>query len=147
MEKQNLGIASVPRQIWGDLYTPEEALKVGTIFKELNLPFFAVDSVSDKIPQRSSLDDTLADSRESILKKINETSFVLDDLTLYLDTHPEDQNALNLYKEFNQKRHELKDMFYQKYDPLTRDCIKECTENHQGFCWQEGPVPWEGACV
>lgn len=144
MEEQNLGIASVPCQTWGDLYTLEEAIKIGTIFKELNKPFFAADIVSDKTfsPQTPQEED-----RESLLAKIGEISFVLDDLTLYLDTHPEDQNALNLYKEFSIKRYELKKDFSKRYYPLTRDCIIECEVKQNGFCWQEGPMPWEGALV
>jgi hypothetical protein len=35
-----LGMAVVPRQTWGELYDLKMALQNGTIFKELNLPFF-----------------------------------------------------------------------------------------------------------
>ncbi|MDD7113763.1 MAG: spore coat associated protein CotJA [Lachnospiraceae bacterium] len=34
-----LAMAYVPWQTWGNLYKPEEGLKQGTIFKDLNLPF------------------------------------------------------------------------------------------------------------
>lgn len=35
-----LAIASVPMQPWEELYSPEEALREGTAFPSLNLPFF-----------------------------------------------------------------------------------------------------------
>ena len=34
-----LGMAYVPEQSWGDLYSPEEALSHGTLFKALDYPF------------------------------------------------------------------------------------------------------------
>jgi len=34
-----LAIASVPMQKWRMTYSPEKALKAGTMFAELNLPF------------------------------------------------------------------------------------------------------------
>ncbi|MGL6198011.1 MAG: spore coat associated protein CotJA [Lachnospiraceae bacterium] len=36
-----LGIASVPCQKWGELYDLKTAIKAGTIFKDLDKPFFA----------------------------------------------------------------------------------------------------------
>lgn len=35
-----LGIATVPIQQWGQIYDPTMALKRGTIFADLDLPFF-----------------------------------------------------------------------------------------------------------
>ena len=41
MNHQHLAVPSVPVQSWGLLYGKEEALRAGTIFQDLNLPFFA----------------------------------------------------------------------------------------------------------
>ena len=38
-------------------------------------------------------------SKEELMKKINEHSFAVDDLLLYLDTHPQDVQARGLLKE------------------------------------------------
>ena len=43
MKQEKLAIAAVPVQEWGDVYDREEALKRGTVFPELDLPFFAAD--------------------------------------------------------------------------------------------------------
>ena len=40
LEDMPLAMAYVPFQVWRDLYQPDEALQAGTIFKELNLPFY-----------------------------------------------------------------------------------------------------------
>lgn len=37
--------------------------------------------------------------RAALLKKIGEISFTLDDLRLFLDTHPLDGDAMNLYQQ------------------------------------------------
>ena len=37
--------------------------------------------------------------REMLLKKINEVSFAVDDILLFLDTHPDCQEALDFYRQ------------------------------------------------
>ena len=37
--------------------------------------------------------------RSRLLNKINENSFTVNDILLYLDTHPHDQKALSYYPE------------------------------------------------
>lgn len=145
MQETNLAIASIPIQQWGEMYDEKEALCIGTIFHDLNKPFFASEfdkkETSDAAPKSEE-----QRNREELLSKIMEVGFVLDDLTLYLDTHLEDQRALQLYGQKTEERKELKKQFAEKFYPLTRDCIIEC-EKKGTFCWQEGPMPWEGACV
>ncbi len=43
MKIQHLAMASVPIQTWGQIYDNQTALKKGTIFQELDMPFFAAD--------------------------------------------------------------------------------------------------------
>lgn len=150
MQEEHLAIASVPVQKWGELFSEKDALRIGTVFKDLNKPFFATVVVSDE-EKENMKESTLGKSSETVekdqlLKQIMEISFYLDDLTLYLDTHKEDKQALVLYLEKSSKRQELKKSFASKFYPLTRDCILYCGKN-DGFCWQDGPIPWEGGTV
>ena len=46
-------------------------------------------------------------NRGSLLQYITEISFAVYDTLLYLDTHPEDQQALAYYQDMDQKRREL----------------------------------------
>lgn len=145
MQDSHLAIASVPMQQWGALYDEKEALRIGTIFQDLNKPFFA--SEISEIKTNEALPKTEEQrNREDLMCKIMEVSFVLDDLTLYLDTHAEDSQAFQMYRQMAEKRNELKQKFAAEFYPLTRDCIVYC-EKEEPFCWQEGPMPWEGACV
>lgn len=152
MSENHLAIANVPIQQWGELYTQEEALNVGTIFNDLNMPFFAAESVMGTTnPIASGMESTgiskeQAD-REQLMTKINQVSFFLDDLTLYLDTHEKDAQALKLYHEKTLECTELRKQFAEEFYPLTKLCVPSRGSGEASFCLQEGPMPWEGACV
>ena len=78
-------------------------------------------------------------NRAVLLRKISKAGFVLNELALFLDTHPADMNALRHY-EYYQKRHgELTGEYENKYGPLTR----KITNNSDRWTWIDGPWPWE----
>ncbi len=83
--------------------------------------------------------------RDTMMKEIAETGFLLDDLRLYLDTHPLDGDALNLYGEYSRKRRTLLDEYAGRFEPLACGCL--CPESsgsavkHRAWCG--GPFPWE----
>ena len=145
MQEAHLAIASIPVQQWGSLYDEKEALSIGTVFRDLNKPFFVAEIEKKDLKEAAPKSEEQRE-REELLTKITETSFVLDDLTLYLDTHVNDSQALDMYRQKTQERNELKKQFASKFYPLTRDCMIYC-EHGGEFCWQDGPMPWEGACV
>ena len=145
MEKnQHLAIASVPVQTWNEVYDEAHALRKGTIFGELNRPFYA--TVLD--------DETLGVERSSnqeaqMLLQIQRAGFVLDDLRLYLDTHPEEKEALKLYKDTLKRKMHLMREFALRYYPLAEVCMEMIYDKYpesECYCWQEGKIPWEGAC-
>ncbi len=147
MKETHLAIASVPCQKWGPVYDDAQALRQGTVFQELDLPFYVTDgATSGKAAQPSQVDVT---GEAQMLHQIQQVSFVLDDLTLYLDMHSEDRQALTMYQEKLAVRDQLKREFAQKFYPLTRDCVAYCQDQNgvhgdHSFCWQDGPIPWEG---
>ena len=47
LDRLPLAMGYVPMQKWQQLYAPEEALKRGTLFKELDLPFLGKEALSD----------------------------------------------------------------------------------------------------
>lgn len=153
MSGNYLAIVNVPVQEWGELYSEEEALNIGTIFHDLNKPFFAAESVLTSINPIASSEGNAGKTkeqsdREQLMTKITQISFFLDDLTLYLDTHEKDIQAIQLYREKIKECDQLKKQFAQEFYPLTRPCIPFCISDSEiSFCWQEGPMPWEGACV
>ena len=142
MKETHLAIASVPCQQWGPLYDDGKALRQGTIFQELDLPFYVTEGITEgQCGQK--------ENSSQLLCQIQQISFVLDDLTLYLDMHSEDGQALAMYQEKLAVRDQLKKEFAQKFYPLTRDCVAYCqgqagVHGDHAFCWQDGPMPWEG---
>lgn len=151
MFEKHLAIASVPIQKWGEIYDDKDALDIGTIFKDLNKPFFAASVVNDqKISGQKEEENKSSEQkdREELLNAICRIGFMLDDLTLYLDTHEEDKKAKDLYMQKLKESEELHKKFAEKFYPLTRQCIPYCYKKvEEKFCWQKGPMPWEGACV
>ncbi|MBT9776039.1 spore coat protein CotJB [Clostridium sp. MCC353] len=93
--------------------------------------------------------------RLQLLKQINEVSFVVDDLTLYLDTHPLDTDAMDYFKQMSTQRKELLKTYAENYEPLTRNCVCPDTNNQtksftkypqqRHWTWSDGPVPWDAA--
>lgn len=145
MQEEHLAIASVPVQKWGPVFEDCEALKIGTIFQDLNKPFYAapLEAETEKIKAEPKSEEQR--KREELMEKIMQTSFVLDDLVLYLDLHETDEQAMQMFLQKTQERDALKREFAKLFYPLTRDCIPD-TEETGKFRWQDGVIPWEGAC-
>ena len=77
-------------------------------------------------------------NRREMLMKIRELNFAIIELGLYLDTHPEDQRALCMHREYARQLKELKDKYQKVYGPLT--IYFPCNK----WRWLEEPWPWEG---
>ena len=152
MDMQHLAIASIPMQPWGQLYDAPTALKKGTVFQDLDMPFFSADDGGRAgcCCGTSDTTDPGQKEREERMLEIYQICFIVDDLRLYLDTHPQDVQARGLLKENLLKRKQLLADFAQRFYPLTMDCMAQACQTRAGedcYCWQEGPMPWEGACV
>ena len=76
-----------------------------------------------------------------LFQKINEVSFAVSDLLLYLDTHPEDQKALRYFSDISDRRNQLMAEYAEKYGPLTIDSAAVSSEN--AWKWSQQPFPWE----
>ena len=75
--------------------------------------------------------------RNELLNKVNAYCFAAHDLNLYLDTHPEDQRALCMHREYCKQVKDLKDKYQKMYGPLT--IFYPCNK----WRWLEQPWPWE----
>ena len=83
--------------------------------------------------------------RNDLLRWINIVSFAVTDAQLFLDTHPDDENALAFFHEYNSLRNQALREYSQYYGPLTMDTAMEsCTDR---WNWIHDPWPWqEGGC-
>lgn len=84
-------------------------------------------------------------SQNQMLKDIDIVDFVLVELTLYLDTHPTDRDAMEYFNHYARIKNQMVKEFSQKYFPLTKDLA----ESNKEWRWGNAPLPWEpweGAC-
>ena len=77
------------------------------------------------------------DVRSEMLQNIMCYKFAINDLALYLDTHPEDQKALCLHREYSKVLRDLTDKYQKVFGPLTIEV--PCNK----WRWLEQPWPWE----
>jgi len=115
-----------------ELLTPEEGFIIGNMFFNLYHPY------KHYKPRKI----TPKNEQEALKLKIQELSFAVNDLVLYLDLYPEDQRCLKVYKDcLNELRKEC-NLYSEKYEPLmVEEDLKE------GFNWIKSPWPWEGKHV
>lgn len=144
---ETLAMATVPKQNWCEPYDYEKALQEGTIFPCLNLAFFKANEGQSNLKCCSPLSTPQEKDREHMMSEISQISFVINDLTLYLDTHPKCQNGLSLFKDLLQKRLDLLAEFAKKYYPLTQISMITGTPESDEYGWAEGPMPWEGGNI
>lgn len=77
--------------------------------------------------------------RDELLKYIYTSSFALDDIELYLDTHPTDKAALEYYHKCNAIRQQAFKEYTTYFGPLTADSVNSTNK----WTWIEDPWPWE----
>lgn len=137
--KETLAIATVPIQQWCEPYPWEIALYEGTIFPSINLLFFKAPLSTE--PSKSSCKKS---EKETLLDQIYAINFAVNDLTLYLDTHPDCLNGTKLFYQLIKKRVDLLTEFSDKYEPLTQFSMGIEPYDTSIYNWSEGPMPWEG---
>lgn len=76
----------------------------------------------------------------SILGELQATDFVLVELTLYLDTHPDDVTAIKQFNDFSDHKKKLKEHYECKYGPLQQYGNSPADD---GWKWSESPWPWQ----
>ena len=91
-----------------DLFNPYEGFLVGNAFKNEYIPY------QNYKPVKVSINN----EKEELLFNINEYSFMMHDMNLYLDNYPNDREALRKFNEFRSKKDELVKNYERKYGPL-----------------------------
>lgn len=107
-------------------YEPRMALVRGTLYPGLDLPFMGMVNQNEQpITPRTEL-QTLG--------------FVLQELALYLDTHPDDKEALEVYHNYQTMYHKGM-MEYNEESPLKHSLPAKGDR----YRWLDDPWPWEYA--
>ncbi len=105
-------------------YDHAEALENGTLFPGLNLPF--------------KLKAKAANVPMTPLTELQALEFVLVELGLYLDTHQDDAQAMELYRQYAALEKEGRARYEQTYGPITQTA----TAQSKNWDWLRDPWPW-----
>ena len=81
------------------------------------------------------------ETARALMKRIDEASFAMDDVILYLDTHPDDEDALAFFREKLKMRQEALETYSRNFGPLTIDTAND--NMSRSFEWVQQPWPWE----
>ena len=106
-------------------YNNREALQRGTLFPGLDLPFHR--ELRTRFP-----------AVNQALSELMALDFAIDELGLYLTTHRNDEEALNLYWDYIRLGQEGRRRYEENYGPLSETTITEGS-----FRWLDDPWPWD----
>lgn len=106
-------------------YEAQKALARGTLFPGLDLPFMGMVNQSETAP--------------TPLMELQALNFALYELALYLDTHRDDQEALSLYRNYQQLYRQGREEYVRRFGPLTHGELSD----GDGYAWLDDPWPWE----
>jgi len=104
-------------------YEPRKGLVCGTLFPGLDLPFMGMINKNEK--------------PITPLTELQTMAFAIQELALYLDTHCDDQEALDVYRQMQHLYSKGKKQYEEKYGPLTHMSLTEGP-----YKWLKEPWPW-----
>ena len=107
-------------------YEPQNAFVRGTLFPGLDLPFMGMVNKQD--------------GPITPLVELQTLGFVIQELALYLDTHRDDLDALELYRQYQKYYQKGKETYEKMCGPLSHHAITEGS-----YQWLDDPWPWEYA--
>ena len=105
-------------------YDTRKALVRGTLFPGLDLPFMGMINKNEKPITPST--------------ELQAMAFALQELALYLDTHRDDEEALEMYRAYQQMYHKGRMEYSRMCGPLSHDIPTE-----GAYQWLDDPWPWE----
>jgi len=78
-------------------------------------------------------------NRAKLMKQLQTAHFAVEDITLYLDTHPNDANALAYYEQAKRYCIQVQKEYTAQYGPITADAVTVTNS----WTWVNNPWPWE----
>lgn len=109
------------------LYTAKEGLNKGTIFKKEYIPY---KNYIYKVVVKGEKDE--------LLLKIQELTFKMIDLNLYLDLNKDNTEIFNELKSTITELNKNKELYAKNYGPL---CLKDNVK-YNSYMWSKNPWPW-----
>lgn len=84
-------------------------------------------------------------SKQDLIRKIQEFSFAAVELNLFLDTHPDNQQALKDYNYISSMLKQLTELHDQKFGPFKGFGHSSVTGNYWSWVAEDEKWPWEGS--
>ena len=106
-------------------YEARKALIRGTLYPGLDLPFMGMVNQKEKPVTPKS--------------ELQVLGFAIQELALYLDTHPDDKEALELYRTYQQLYHKGVMAYGEKCGPMTH----HMPVDDKDYTWLKDPWPWD----
>ena len=108
-------------------YDARQGIIRGTLYPGLDLPFMGIVN-KNELPV-------------NVKTELQALSFAIQELALYLDTHRDDQEALELYRSYQDIYHKCMKDYAENNRPLTHFSPSHGKNYH----WLDDPWPWEYA--
>ena len=106
-------------------YEARKGMIRGTLFPGLDLPFMGMVNTQEKAITPTT--------------ELQALSFAIQELALYLDTHRDDSEALELYRNYQRMYQECKAQYGDQRGPLNHRMVGTGEE----YQWLDDPWPWE----
>lgn len=108
-------------------YEARKGLVRGTLYPGLDLPFMGMVNKQELAVTPST--------------ELQALGFAVNELALYLDTHPDDKEALELYRGYQKLLQEGSLNFAREFGPMTHGTPVDA----KTYTWLDEPWPWEFA--
>jgi spore coat protein JB len=89
--------------------------------------------------EKESMDAGTRMDKNKMMQQIYAHGLVLVETVLYLDTHPDDAEAISYFSEMKEHYNKMVKMYSEYYGPLNFDHM--ANENY--WMWVATPMPWE----
>lgn len=80
-------------------------------------------------------------NREALLKNLMELDFIAVDLGLYLNTHPEDSEAIQAYNQVITAADAVRMKYEEAYGPMCS--FRSYATDAAAWEWKNAPWPWQ----
>lgn len=80
-------------------------------------------------------------NRETLLQKLMELDFMAVDIALYLNTHPDDQEAIAAYNQVITAADTLRLKYEESFGPLCS--FRSYATDTNKWQWMDAPWPWQ----
>lgn len=86
-------------------------------------------------------ENTASISKSQLMRQIMEAGFAMDDAVLFLDTHPENRDAIRYYQSVRDMRNQAMSAYERQFGPLNNSRVTSSS-----WDWVTEKWPWEGGC-